>query len=1515
MDTDASRDSALDAGDSDAPAGTSLDPLALGHRAASDSASGRESAHGRAHVQAHAQTQAQARGPPPHPRVALVGGAAGSGGGSGGGSGNSSARGPSTGTSVSRTGAPASSGDERLEHVRLSSDRDATGDEADSAVVRASSGGDDSDRPAPEIMLGVSHGLRARHAAATRRAYENAADNAGSVESHDYLQGYSGQSHQYAVDDGGDTVGDDSIDDSTVDGPFRGAYSDSARSRAGHSEFRGLSSTRDSGARHHSGGTRGPDGNTSVAHRRQLQDRYNMFGSIVANDSSIGGRAGIFRNGERQAPPEPPVPIPKAPTGLARIPAVIITTLLYYAATQVGLAFAFENTNVSPVWPPSGVGAACVLLLGYTGAVGVYLGAILGNMTSFLANDVSFGTALATSMGIGIGNTLEGVVVVAIMLRWYPGPWHPPSDDLMPQARGRVPAARGSNVPAARGNNTNPMITSGKVFGFMGPAAVLGCGVATFGGTSSLVLAGIVDAENWGTVATTWFLGDYCGLVLVTPWLVSCFAAMCRLKARGFHKSLGLHVPKQDPGDRDGVVLPSGQRSVLSEEPGTVMSGVRGEPPGSVASGRKRGGGARRHERPAGSAPNGHSAGRHLSVLPTHDEFASREQKRLRLHLALRAAEYASWIALHIITSNVAFAGLWAPDSGRGLMFLGMWTMIYSIFRFPDWVAFSGITYTVVVAILGAVDGAGPFTGCGIDDLATLWYVDGFTAGQMALALLLEALLHRLEVTEEMRQAQFEMLGDRNSQLFQEMSVRTRVERELRSLKDSAEQNVRDKTDFLIQVSHAIRTSMTAVVGAADAVQDCSMDSQAKELVGDMQTSAGYLLRLSNELMDLSQFDGYGRGRGSSTLGVAETVWTAVKLAAAQLKPKVGLSVLIDDGTPTQVVGDSTRLTQLLVVLLTVATLRTTHGEIAILARTGAPPRRSGGSDRSGSHRGGGRRRGTSITESEGDRSSARWHRPSAAGETRDAADVSISFDQGHSLGAALAAGAARDPVHTTSHRAGSTAVSAASYDDDASTMSRSAYADDGATHDTIGDLKGAPRGLEVRLRFEVRFTAESQFDISDRAGSMHVAAALAPHDNASSGRADMASATRMVSMMHGSLSSTSRSAGYSVIKCTLPFEPVSARGDAAAKANASAVKPPRLGKLLIVSSYRWAAQAMAHLAQRRGYEPVLQHSLARATRYISTLADRSTTTSTGSEGKSSEASVKRRQSRRRRGSGPTSLAAVVVDPACDGKLRAFALARESWPEIPLIALPTRAALPALSRQLQSCDAQVVVSPVEPNAFKAALDVVRTSLESSSGVVSGVTSLRSGSASPKLSPPGPAAAAGPAATASPSAALSSSRGHVLLADASGINLRVLAHMVDRLGFSYDAFSTGKQVTKAVENECTRISRQHHSAAARASEAAPSRRMKWDVMLVDVLLPDVDGLTLCATIQRIQFEHGLRDPPIVVGMGTFAFPDDATACLDAGMASTLTKPVTLTALGDKLKSVLRHMPTAAHETES
>ena len=153
------------------------------------------------------------------------------------------------------------------------------------------------------------------------------------------------------------------------------------------------------------------------------------------------------------------------------------------------MRLALEKTNASPVWPPSGIALAAVLLLGYRVWPGILLGAFFANVVAFLANQAaSARTIVVVSSAIGIGNTLEAVVAAYLLQRWV-----------------------GARSPFDRAQD---------VFRFTA-AALLACCVAASVSATGIALAGIAPPFVYGTIWLTWWLGDTTGILLVTPLLLT----------------------------------------------------------------------------------------------------------------------------------------------------------------------------------------------------------------------------------------------------------------------------------------------------------------------------------------------------------------------------------------------------------------------------------------------------------------------------------------------------------------------------------------------------------------------------------------------------------------------------------------------------------------------------------------------------------------------------------------------------------------------------------------------------------------------------------------------------------------------------------------------------------------------------------------------------------------------------------------------------------------------------------
>src|SRR4030043_2446984 len=88
---------------------------------------------------------------------------------------------------------------------------------------------------------------------------------------------------------------------------------------------------------------------------------------------------------------------------------VLILAIIYHLAARLGLMMAYVQANTSPVWPPTGIGLAALLIFGYYLWPGISSGVLLGSLLT--------GAPFNLALGMSIGNTLEALVAVYCLKR------------------------------------------------------------------------------------------------------------------------------------------------------------------------------------------------------------------------------------------------------------------------------------------------------------------------------------------------------------------------------------------------------------------------------------------------------------------------------------------------------------------------------------------------------------------------------------------------------------------------------------------------------------------------------------------------------------------------------------------------------------------------------------------------------------------------------------------------------------------------------------------------------------------------------------------------------------------------------------------------------------------------------------------------------------------------------------------------------------------------------------------
>src|SRR5947207_8137620 len=166
------------------------------------------------------------------------------------------------------------------------------------------------------------------------------------------------------------------------------------------------------------------------------------------------------------------------PLQFNRMLGLALLAAAYFGLAKLGLALASLHPSASPVWPPSGLALAGILLWGSRVWPAIAIGAVVANVTTF--------GSIWTAMAIAGGNTLEALITAWLLQRWSGG--------------------------------AATLATPLRVVKFAGLALAPGTMVSATLGVGSLVLGGFADASKFTSIWMTWWLGDVGGLLLVTPF-------------------------------------------------------------------------------------------------------------------------------------------------------------------------------------------------------------------------------------------------------------------------------------------------------------------------------------------------------------------------------------------------------------------------------------------------------------------------------------------------------------------------------------------------------------------------------------------------------------------------------------------------------------------------------------------------------------------------------------------------------------------------------------------------------------------------------------------------------------------------------------------------------------------------------------------------------------------------------------------------------------------------------------
>ena len=106
--------------------------------------------------------------------------------------------------------------------------------------------------------------------------------------------------------------------------------------------------------------------------------------------------------------------------------------------------------------------------------------------------------------------------------------------------------------------------------------------------------------------------------------------------------------------------------------------------------------------------------------------------------------------------------------------------------------------------------------------------------------------------------------------------------------------------------------------------------------------------------------------------------------------------------------------------------------------------------------------------------------------------------------------------------------------------------------------------------------------------------------------------------------------------------------------------------------------------------------------------------------------------------------------------------------------------------------------------------------------------------------------------------------HILLVEDNPVNQKLAVRMLEKRGHRIFVANNGREALDAVVKEC------------------------FDIILMDVHMPEMDGIEATASIRAMEKENGSHTP--IIAMTALAVPGDKERCLDSGMDGYISKPI-------------------------
>lgn len=164
------------------------------------------------------------------------------------------------------------------------------------------------------------------------------------------------------------------------------------------------------------------------------------------------------------------------------------------------------------------------------------------------------------------------------------------------------------------------------------------------------------------------------------------------------------------------------------------------------------------------------------------------------------------------------------------------------------------------------------------------------------------------------------------------------VDEQLRKSRDEAEKAAKAKSSFLAAMSHEIRTPMNGVIGMTHVLEETQLTEEQQDYLNIIKTSGDTLLTIINDILDFSKIEAGKLTLERIPFNLRNAIEQTMEILAPQAHKKgLEMAFMVADETPQKVIGDVTRLRQILLNLLSNAIKFTEEGEVFLEVESSKP--------------------------------------------------------------------------------------------------------------------------------------------------------------------------------------------------------------------------------------------------------------------------------------------------------------------------------------------------------------------------------------------------------------------------------------------------------------------------------------------------------------------------------------------------------------------------------------------------